>query len=127
MLSKSEILNLGNARKTKVIHVKPWGDDVLIRGVSAGEMDHIEAIETAFEKDPLSITSHLRARVCSYLIANGDGTRMFADDDIDKLNALPAQGLTIVYREGLKFNRRVTADELEKNSEPTPKDSSGTK
>lgn len=126
MLSKTEILSIGAGRKTKKITVKPWGDDVLIRGVSAGELDHIEAIEAAFDKDPLSVTSHLRARACAYFLANEDGTRMFNDDEIDKLNTLSAAGLTVVYREGIKFNRRVTADEAEKNSEPTPKENSGT-
>lgn len=126
MLSKSEILSFSPGRKTKKIRVKPWGGDVLIRGVSAGEMDHIEAIETAFEKEPLSITSHLRARVCAYFLANEDGSRMFGDSEVEQLNGLSAAGMTVVYQEGMKFNRRATTEELEKNSETAPTDSSGT-
>lgn len=126
MLNKTDILSIGAGRKTRKIAVKPWGGDVLLRGVSAGELDHIEAIEAAFEKDPLTVTSHLRARACSYFLANEDGTRMFNDDEIEKLNNLAAAGLTIVYREGIKFNRRATVEELEKNSGPTPKENSGT-
>jgi|SRR5688572_24378575 hypothetical protein len=125
MLNKNDILGIGAGRKTKKIHVKAWSGEVLVRGVSAGEMDHIDALEFAFEKD-MSVTSHLRAQVCAYLLANEDGSRMFADSDLDALNALPAAGLTTVYREGLKFNRRLPVEEAEKNSEPTPKGSSGT-
>lgn len=126
MLNKNEILSFSPGRKTKKIRVKPWGGDVLIRGVSAGELDHIEAIETAFEKDPLAVTSHVRARVCAYFLANEDGSRMFGDSEVDQLNSLSAAGMTVVYQEGIKFNRRAMAEELEKNSETAPKDSSGT-
>ena len=126
MLTKDNIFSMGAGRRTKKIRVKPWGGEVLLRAVSAGEMDHIEALGAAFDKDPLSVASHLRARVCAYFLANEDGSRMFGDGDMDRLNALSAAGMTIVYEEGMRFNKRAMIEELEKNSETTRSESSGT-
>ncbi len=120
MLTKENILSIGAGRRTRKIRVKPWGGEVTIRAVSAGEMDHIEALGAAFEKDPMLVASHLRARVCGYFLANEDGSRMFGDGEIEKLNELSAAGLTIVYEEGMRFNKRALNEELEKNSEATP-------
>lgn len=127
MLSKETILATSGKRKTTKLKVRPWDGEVLIRGVSAGEMDHIESMLEAYNRDPMSITSGMRATACAYFLADESGNRMFGDDEIDKLDALPASGLTVVFNEGLRFNKRAASiDELEKNSEPTPGDSSGT-
>jgi len=126
MLTKANILSFGATRKTKKIRVKPWGGDTLIRGVSAGEMDHIESILDGYAKDPMSMTSRVRATACAYFLSDESGNRMFGDDDIDALNALPAAGLTFVMNEGLRFNKRAVLEELEKNSGPTQSDNSGT-
>lgn len=125
MLNKETILALSGKRKVKKLHVKAWGGDVFIRGVSAGEMDHIEGMNEAYRKDPLSVPFH-RATACAYFLSDESGKRMFGDDDIEKLNELPVAGFTQVFNAGLAFNQMASIEELEKNSETTPSDNSGT-
>lgn len=125
MLNKESILALGGKRKVKKIHVKAWGGDVFVRGVSAGEMDHIDGMNEAYSKDPLSVPSH-RATACAYFLSDAAGNRLFGDEDIEKLNELPVAGFTQVFNAGLALNQRASFEELEKNSETTPSDNSGT-
>lgn len=128
MLNKDDILKTNAGRKTMTVEVKPWKGQARIRGVSAGEMDHLESLLHAYYKDPLAVTDRVRATACAYFLSDEDGNRMFSNDEIDKLNALPAPGLTVVFNEGMRFNKRAASiEDLEKNSETTPKESSGTK
>lgn len=126
MLNREAILNTATGRKTMVLDVKPWGDKVTIRGLSAGELDHVESMISAYDKDPMSITTKLRATVCAYLLSDASGNRLFSDADVDALDQLPAAGLTVVFNKGLEFNKRLAkAADAEKNSGTTPNESSG--
>jgi hypothetical protein len=128
MLNRESILSTNTGRRTKVIDVKPWGDQVRIRNVNAGEQDHIDSLLSAFDKDPMSVTSRVIATACAYYLSDESGNRMFSDADIDKLDALPSDGLTVVFNQGARFNKRTASvADIEKNSEPTPSEDSGTK
>lgn len=124
MLTREAILKKGK-RRTERFHVKAWGEEVVIRGVSAGELDHIESLIGAFDRDPMSVTSLIRATVCAYGLSDESGNRIFSDDDIVALDKMPADGLTEVYNRVVNFNLYKRPD-AEKNSETTPSGGSGT-
>ena len=124
MLTRDGILKIGK-RRTERFTVKAWGEEVVIRCVSAGELDHIESLISAFERDPMSVTSLMRATVCAYGLSDEGGNRIFSDDDIMALDKLPADGLTEVFNRVVKFNLHTRPD-AEKNSETNPSEGSGT-
>lgn len=124
MLTRDAILKKGK-RRTTCFTVKAWGEDVTVRCVSAGELDHIESLIGAFNRDPMSVTSLMRATVCAYGLSDEAGNRIFSDDDIMALDKLPADGLTEVFNKVVDFNLHSRPD-AEKNSETTPSGDSGT-
>lgn len=125
MLNRDDILKL-TKRRTKKLRVKSWNKEVTIRALSAGELDHVESMTQAFRDDPMAVTSRFRATVAAYGLSDASGNRLFSDDDIEALDDLPADGLTEVQFAVMKFNESSAIEELEKNSETTPSEGSGT-
>lgn len=119
MLTRDGILKLSK-RRTMTLQVKAWGESVTIRALSAGELDHLESMIDAYNRDPMAVTSRLRATAAAYGLSDGTGNRLFGDDDIATLDDMPADGLTEIYNAVVRFNQRGAISDAEKNSETTP-------
>lgn len=116
--------------KLTPVEVPEWGGTVYVRVMSGAERD-------AFEDETFKINGknvelnrkNARARLLVRCITDEGGERLFNDNgDADRLGAQPADVLDRVYAVAAKSNGLSKADEddLAKNSDSAPDNSSGT-
>jgi hypothetical protein len=102
------------------VAVPEWRGSVFVRVLTAGERDRFE-VGVADHK-----RANFRARLAVLAICDGGGQRLFREEDVAALAALPAPGLVRVCDVALRINkfREEDVEELEKNSETAPGDDS---
>ena len=120
MLSKKQILSAKDI-KSEVVHVPEWatdGDDaVMVFGLNGNERDEYEASIVEFHGSGKKQTQtmnmqRLRAKLCSMVIRNPDGSRMFDEDEVDILGAKSAPALQRVFEAGQRLSG-ITEEEVE--------------
>lgn len=124
MLSKDQILNAKDI-KVEEIDVPEWGGSVFVRVMSGKERD---AFERTIDDSAGNKRENFRARLAALVISDDKGSRLFDEKDIASLALKSALALDRVCKAGMHLNG-VGADEveeLEKNSEETTPDDSGT-
>jgi len=114
-LGKDEILKAKDM-KTMVVSVPEWGGHVTIRVMSSTDRD---AFESSILVDGKVQTRNIRAKLCALVLVDGEGKRLFTDQDIASLGKKSSAALDRVFSAAQKLNRLTAddVDELVKNSE----------
>ena len=114
MLTKEQILNADD-RKTKVIFVEEWGDDVTIMQMSGHARDRFES--SIIGANGGTDMKNIRAKMVAASIVDDKGELMFSDKDIIKLSNKSGIALDKVFSAAQEFNKITDADvdELAKN------------
>lgn len=88
----------------KKVCVQPYGD-LFIKEMTGSERDFFEA--SLMDASGKTQTKGMRARLVMLSVCDAEGNRIFADDDLDAINAAPARALgeladAIITLNGLK-------------------------
>ena len=122
-----EQLRQAPPRKTKSIHVPAWRqdgeDEVCIAVLTAGDMAQLLAIQGP---DNWSNGTYILALVARAIVDPETLERIFTDDHIETLKALPGAGLRTVFDAATELNYMAPEQtkELAKNSDTTVGDGS---
>ena len=96
-LSKEAILAADDTR-TEEVEVPEWGGSVLVRGMTGRERDEFESsmlIQAAGQT--ARDLRNTRAKLVAKCAVDGDGRRLFADDDVAALGEKSAAALVRVF------------------------------
>lgn len=119
VLRKSDILKVDDLKLERV-PVPEWGGCVLIRTLTASELDHFEA--SILNEDGTKDYANVRARFVSRCLIDEQGTLMFGEEEAALLGEKSAAALDRIYDAAARLNGRSQADmeELAKNSAGGP-------
>ena len=109
-LSREEIFAVEDL-KTQAFQVDAWGGEVLLRSLSALEIEG----GRAFADDPVGMG--IRAIIKSAV--DGDGGQIFTDDDYDALGGKSAEAITQLFNAIAELNG-FDVDEAVEDLEATP-------
>ncbi len=121
LLSRQQILDVDDLT-TETVEVPEWGGAVVVRTLTAWERDafdesmfqlHVGKSGVAVEKK----IGNIRARLVSMCCVNGDGGRLFTDEDVERLGQKSGAAMDRVFAVAQRMNRLLGADieELAKN------------
>lgn len=107
-------------RPTVRVSVPEWGGDVFVRTMDGGLRATYEELLRGIE------FPKLRATIVALTAADESGQPLFSEADIDALHAKSGAALDRVFAASIRLNRLRKSDleDLEKNSESGPNDSS---
>jgi hypothetical protein len=121
VLTREQILG-ANDSKTEEVPVPEWGGTVLVRSMEADEKDawELDCLSGRFKKPGI------RAALVSLAMVDESGNRLFTDADVKALGKKSPRALDRVFDAASRLNalRQKDIEELEKNSEGIPADSS---
>lgn len=116
--------------KLREVEVEADGIPLLLRQLSGKDRDAYESQILVKKGKDYDVNMKLvRVKLVQLSLIDPDtGKRMFADNETDALNDLPATVITFAFEEAQKLNRfsKDDIEELAKNSEGDPADSSST-
>ena len=124
--------------KEQILGTKPpvesvgWidGGTVSVSAMSGTDRDSFEreSVTLTDDGDQYGFMDNFRARLLVRCLVDDDGVRMFADIDADELGRVWCKPLDEAFAVGKRINGFTDADieELAKNSDGAPNDSSGT-
>lgn len=126
-LTKEQILAADDLPREEV-QVPEWGGSVYVRVMSGAERDAYEQSYLEKKGDSYEVNRrNLRAKLAVQTVVNENGERLFSDADVDALGAKNGGALDRIFEVASRLNRisKKDEDDLLKNSEPAPKNSSG--
>lgn len=104
LLTRDQILAAKDIATEKV-EVPEWGGSVLVRGLSGGARDTIEAIYTSADgsmnRDRFG---NFRAAIVAKSIVDDDGDRVFTDKDVEALGEKSSLALGRVFDAAMKLS-----------------------
>lgn len=110
ILTKEQILAADDLPRESV-EVPEWGGEVLVRALTAGERDAFEAELTERRGKQIEVNLRdVRAKLCSRAICDGDGKRLFTDQEVQTLAAKSASALTRVFEVAQRLSGLTGAD-----------------
>ena len=127
LLTRQQILDAQDI-ESQVVEVPEWGGSVMVQGLTGTERDHFEsALLKGRGKNTTLNMQNVRAKLVAESVVNGDGERMFTDQDVGALGAKSAAALDRVFSVAQKLSGITTEDveELAKNLQDAPSDGSG--
>jgi len=118
-LSREDILAKQSLVR-ETVDVPEWGGAVIVQELTGKERDAFEA-SCVKKKGAHSFEmtfANVRAKLIVRAVRAADGTRMFADTDVDALGELSAQALNRLFTTAQRLSGMTDADveELAKNS-----------
>lgn len=124
LLTKDQIL-AADRKRTVDVTVKEWGGSVRLQELSASDRDLWENESFLMGEDGAKFNpKHARARLVVRCIVDGDGRRMFTDDEVASIGSLSASTVQKLFNAARKLNAISDSDikELEGNSGGGPSD-----
>ena len=126
LLTKAKIME-SDDKKTQIVEVPEWGGHVKVKTMSGTERDAWEdsLVKRKGKKVETNLTN-IRAKLCAVTIVDEEGVRLFNDSDILSLGQKSCSALDRVFQAAKTLNALDDDDieDLAKNSEPGPSDSS---
>ncbi|MGH8867817.1 MAG: hypothetical protein ACRDYU_07460 [Actinomycetes bacterium] len=130
-LSKDQILSADDLDVRKE-EVPEWGGTVLVKALSGKERDAYEASVVQMRQDARGNQTtvpdmrNVRAKLVARALVDEDGTRLFADQDINALGAKSARVLDRLFDVAAEMSGLSEQDveKLAGNSEAVPSDGS---
>lgn len=124
LLDAEKILAAMTRQKLSTVPVPEWGEpdsEVNVRGMTGAQRFQYER---HIEKFP---DLDLRSRLVAFTACDAEGKLIFSGDDVEALSTLDSIALDRVFNAAVSLNwlGPKHVDELEKNSEASPSDSSG--
>lgn len=106
-LGRDAILAL-NDLQTESVYVAAWGTHIYVRSMSAGQRNQLAALMlTGSGKDldiDVSQIPGAMANVVAWCAVDADGVRLFADSDVDALNAKSGDALQTIFDAALRVS-----------------------
>ena len=126
LLTKEQIL-AADRKRTVDVTVKEWGGTVPLQELSASDRDMWENESFLMSSDGSGAKfnpKHARARLVVRCIVDGQGRRMFSDDEVASIGSLSASTMQKLVNAARKLNAISDEDikELEGNSGGGPSD-----
>jgi hypothetical protein len=97
MLQKQDILN--QKLPTTTVHVEEWGGDVLVRSLTAGEVEQWQKKAEQLQDDGI-----IMATFCQMVLVDELGNQLFQSDEIEALSSVSANALVTVFEAAAKHN-----------------------
>lgn len=97
MLTKQDILN--QKLPTTSVHVEEWGGEVLVRSLTAGEVESWQK-----KAESLQDEGKIMATFCQMVLVDGLGNQLFTPDEIDALANVSANALVTIFEAAAKHN-----------------------
>lgn len=120
MLTKEQILGAEDFVR-EVVHVKEWGGDVVVSGMSGAERDDFDAEVSALVKqDRAAFFRNARARLLVRCLVDEQGNRLFTIDDVaalGKRNSAVLERLAMIAQR-LNYMTDESMEELKGKSKP---------
>lgn len=112
-LTADQILAADDLGMVKVT-VKEWGGDVFIRVMTVGELD---AYQQEWAANKLTGVDNFRAKFLARCLCDDAGTRLFSDEQIEKLASKSAKVVSRLFDKAAQHNAITEKDveELAKN------------
>lgn len=116
MLNK-ELILLQTALPLEALRVPEWGGEVFVKTMTGSERDSFEAGHVAARKAGNDL-ANIRARLAVATLCDGEGKRLFTDEDAEALGKTHARALDRVFDVARRLNGigKEEVAELEKNS-----------
>lgn len=121
-LSKADILGQQDI-VMEDLFVPEWDAWVKVKVMTAAERDHFEASSVQREGKKISMNLQgIRARLCILCLVDGDGNRMFSDEDEYALGTKSGAALDRIFSVAQRINGMRDEDvaALAKNSDGAP-------
>jgi hypothetical protein len=97
MLTRDQILE-SNDIQEEIVEVPEWGGTVTVRGMTGDERDKFESTVMHGKGKNIQLNwRSIRAKLVANTVVNGDGGRMFSDQDVTKLGKKSARALDRVF------------------------------
>lgn len=126
VLTKDQILSSDDL-EMELVDVPEWGGEVWVRTLRARERDQFEA-ESLQKKGENYETNfrNLRARLVALTMVDEEGNLLFKGKDVEALGNKSARAMDRVFSVAQRLNGigKHDIEELTKNSEPAPSESS---
>lgn len=126
VLTKEQILSSDDLER-ELVDVPEWGGEVWVRTLRARERDQFEA-ESLQKKGENYETNfrNLRARLVALTMVDEEGNLLFKGKDVEALGNKSARAMDRVFSVAQRLNGigKHDIEELTKNSEPAPSESS---
>jgi hypothetical protein len=119
LLTRDEILAVDDLLSEDV-PVPEWGGTVRVRGLTGLERDKFESAHVKYRGRKTDVNMvNIRARLVSLTVVDGDGKRMFTNEDVRALGQKSAVALQRVFDVAQRLSGMSAEDleELTKNSE----------
>lgn len=117
LLTREQILEVQDIQ-TEVVDVPEWGGSVKVQGLTGEERDALESSLIRGKGKNASINmQNLRAKLVAASVVNGNGERVFTDQDAIALGKKSASALDRVFAVAQELSGITKEDieELEKN------------
>lgn len=126
LLTREAILNVDDLPR-ELVAVPEWGGEVYVRALTGAERDAFEqSIVEQRGKSTRMNLRNIRAKLVSLAVIDGNGNRIFSDDDVKWLGNKSAAALDRIFEVAQRLSglRDEDVDELAKNSENDQSDGS---
>lgn len=126
LLTREAILNVDDLPR-ELVAVPEWGGEVYVRALTGAERDAFEqSIVEQRGKSTRMNLRNIRAKLVSLAVIDGNGNRIFSDDDVKWLGNKSAAALDRIFEVAQRLSglRDEDVDELAKNSESDQSDGS---
>lgn len=124
LLSKQDIFDAQD-HEFKVVPVPEWGGDVRIRSLSGSERDKYESSLARMDKKGNMVPDmvNARARLVALTAVDGDGNRVFTDNDVLKLGTKSSKALDRLFEASSELSG-ISEQDMEKMVEGFDSDQS---
>jgi hypothetical protein len=115
-MNAEEILSIDDI-ETEEVSVPEWKQKVKIRGLTAEEGDAYERAIFEMRGSKVITRDNVRARLVAMSIVNGDGGRVFTDEQAAALGKKSRRAIDRLYAVAARLSglRKEDIEELEKN------------
>ena len=128
-LSRDQILKAEDL-VTERVEVPEWGGFAIVRSLTGAERDQFEISGLRQKKGnietDLGKMINFRSRLVSLTLVDDEGNRLFSNSDVELLSQKSASAINRIFEVSRKLSglSEADVDDLEKNSEPGPSESS---
>lgn len=110
-LTRQKIMEYTPTLKTVRVMVEAWGDEVILRELTAAQRDHLEQLMVSTKgKAVKADATNYRAKMVLVSAVDEAGNLLFRDDDLEFLGGCPAEVLTPLVEAIMELNGMSNQD-----------------
>ena len=124
ILTKDELQRLGGIFPTKKVESAELGGEFYVRVPTTKQFDELQELALLASQGALN-GRPFRSKAVAYFLCDENGNRLYADNEISRIDALNGKIVDIVFTAGWRFSKLGddeagdAIEQLEKNSEET--------